>query len=330
MTISKNASVGTMGVKSQRRVPAKKKMKKTRAKMNSFFKPNGAASIQLPSVANGSKDCKGCMFDSSVHKHGHDLTCPSSEYFGMTPKQKQEATQEKKRMKALKKAPSSEVPNAASKVASVGDAFSTQKQQHQAAVTAAAAGKNVLATATVVPQCTNKVLPATGETEVTNPVPKSAPTPAPDSALSVAAIKVETGRRLCGVKKASASTVANPHRKANNETDESRRCSGAPAQVVAFFGCLLSLVPSRKEPAERASVTNEKLAFCKRVFPPGTMTFTTPNNDTRLGPSDPDCRAARRKSPHRTIGFESPRSFPTPLLLQTWRAGPRALGLHQT
>jgi hypothetical protein len=76
-------------------------MKKIRSKINSFFKPNGAASIQLPSVTNGSEVCKGCMFHLSVHKHGHDLTCSKSECFGMTQKQKQEAMQEKKRMKAL-------------------------------------------------------------------------------------------------------------------------------------------------------------------------------------------------------------------------------------
>jgi hypothetical protein len=57
----------------------------------------------------------------------------------MTQKQKQEATQEKKGMKALKKPPSSEVPNAASKSAAVGDGCSMQKQQHQTAVTSAAA-----------------------------------------------------------------------------------------------------------------------------------------------------------------------------------------------
>ena len=168
------------------------------------------------------------------------------------------------------------MPNPTSKGTSIGDGFSMQKQQHQAAVTAAAAAVtaaatgNVLATATatVVPRCTAKGLPAAEETEATNPVSKNAPTPVPDDALSVATIKVETGRRLREMKKASASTVANPHQKVNNETDETTRsCSGAPAQVVAFFGCRLSLVPSRKEPTDRASVTNEKLAFCKRVFP---------------------------------------------------------------
>jgi hypothetical protein len=71
-------------------------------KMNSFFKPNELASIKKPSAINGSKVCRGCIYPSSVYKHGHDLTCPSSEYFGMTQKQKQDAIQEKRRMKALK------------------------------------------------------------------------------------------------------------------------------------------------------------------------------------------------------------------------------------
>jgi hypothetical protein len=89
--------------------------------MNSFFKPNGATSIQKPSVINGTKVCKGCILDSSVYKHGHDLTCPKSEYFGLNQKQKEDAIQEKRRIKALKTPPASDVPNAASKSVSIGD-----------------------------------------------------------------------------------------------------------------------------------------------------------------------------------------------------------------
>jgi hypothetical protein len=140
MTIYDNPSVlGTMGIQSQRRSPGKKKMKYRRGKMNSlFFKPNESASIQKPSVINGSKVCKGCIYPSSVYKHGHDLTCPSSEYFGMTLKQKQDAIQEKRRMEALKISPSSEVPNIESKSNSL-DGFFRQKQQ-ATVTTAASAG----------------------------------------------------------------------------------------------------------------------------------------------------------------------------------------------
>jgi hypothetical protein len=101
----------TMGIKSQQRSPGKKMMKHRRGKMNSFFQPSQAASMQKPSVLNGTKVCKGCTHHSSVYKHGHDLTCPKSDYFGMTLKQKSDAIKEKKRMQALKKPPLSEAPN---------------------------------------------------------------------------------------------------------------------------------------------------------------------------------------------------------------------------
>jgi hypothetical protein len=87
-----------MGIQSQRRLPGKKKMKSRRGKMNSlFFKPNEASLIQKPSVLNGTKVCKGCTHHSSVYKHGHDLTCPKSDYFGMTQHQKSDAIKEKRR-----------------------------------------------------------------------------------------------------------------------------------------------------------------------------------------------------------------------------------------
>jgi hypothetical protein len=147
----------------------------------------------------------------------------------------------------------------------------------------------------------------------------------------VATIKVETARRLRGMKKASAkkaSTVVNPCRKAANNKRRDKGLFWCARTGRCFFGHNLSLVPFRKEPTEQASATNKQLAFCKRVFPPGTMSFTVPNDDTTPGPSDPNC-AARRESPCHAMGFESPRPFPTLLLLRTWRAGPRALGLHQ-
>jgi hypothetical protein len=120
----------TMGIQSQQRSPEKKKMKQRRGKMNSFFQPNQAASIQKPSVLNGTKACKGCTHHLSVYKHGHDLTCPKTDYFGMTQQQKSDAIKEKKRMQAQKKAPSSEAPNVgASRSHSLGDGFLRQKQQ---------------------------------------------------------------------------------------------------------------------------------------------------------------------------------------------------------
>jgi hypothetical protein len=64
--------------------------------------------------------------------------------------------------------------------------------------------------------------------------------------------------------------------------------SAPPAQVVAFLGYLLSLVPSKAEASEWATLTNEKLAFYKRGFPPGTMSSTIPKDDMTKGPSDPD------------------------------------------
>jgi hypothetical protein len=146
--------VGTMGITSQRRSPGKKKMKQRRSKMNSFFKPNGVGSIQKPSVINGTKVCKGCILHLSVYKHGHDLTCPKSEYFGLDQKQKQDAIQEKRQIKALliKTPPASDVPNTASKSVSIGDGrFFMQKKQHQA---------TVLATMTIIP-------PSTGGTTTT-------------------------------------------------------------------------------------------------------------------------------------------------------------------
>jgi hypothetical protein len=92
--ISEDSSVGTMGIQSQRQSSGKKKMKSRQGKMNSYFQPNEAASIQKPGVMNDSKVCKGCIYHSSVYKHGHDLTCPKSDYFGMTQKQKKDMIQE--------------------------------------------------------------------------------------------------------------------------------------------------------------------------------------------------------------------------------------------
>jgi hypothetical protein len=111
MLITDENEAPSMGIKSQRRSPGKQKMKHRRGKMNSFFQPSQAASIQKPSVLNGTKACKGCTHHSSVYKHGHDLTCPKSDYFGMSQKQKSDAIKEKKRMQALKKPPSSSAPN---------------------------------------------------------------------------------------------------------------------------------------------------------------------------------------------------------------------------
>jgi hypothetical protein len=119
--LSEKTCVGSMGIVSQQQSPGKKNMKQRRGKMNSFFKPNGAASIQKPSVINGTKVCKGCILHSSVYKHGHDLTCPKSECFGLNQKQKQDAIQEKRQIKALETPPASNIPNAASKSVSFGD-----------------------------------------------------------------------------------------------------------------------------------------------------------------------------------------------------------------
>jgi hypothetical protein len=57
--------------------------------MNSFFQPNAVALIQKPSVLNGTKVCKGCIYHLSVYKHVHDLTCPKSDYFGITQTEEQ-------------------------------------------------------------------------------------------------------------------------------------------------------------------------------------------------------------------------------------------------
>jgi hypothetical protein len=83
-------------------------------------------------------------------------TCPRSEYFGMTQKKKQEAIQDKRRIKALKTPPASDVPNPASKRTSIGDGFFMQKQQHQATVLTTATGKDVVlvTTTTIIPPCT--------------------------------------------------------------------------------------------------------------------------------------------------------------------------------
>jgi hypothetical protein len=59
------------------------------------------------------------MVKLSIYKHGHDLTCTTSEYFGMTQKQKQDVIQDKQQIKALKTPPASDVPNAASKSTSI-------------------------------------------------------------------------------------------------------------------------------------------------------------------------------------------------------------------
>jgi hypothetical protein len=110
-----------------------------------------------------------------------------------------------------------------------------------------------------------------------------------EDALSVDTIKVKIKRRLCTMEKEKkqASNVRNPYRKANDEKYQTWSYS-APAQVVAFLGYLLSLVPSKAEASEWATLTNEKLAFYKRVFSPGTMSFTIPKDDMTKGPSDPD------------------------------------------
>jgi hypothetical protein len=113
MTVSSEDTVGTMGVQSQQQLPGKKKMKKRGGKMNSFFQPNTVALIEKPSVLNGTKVCKRCIYPLSLYKHGHDLTCPKSDYFGMTQRQKSNAIQEKKWMQAFKKPPLSEAPNGA-------------------------------------------------------------------------------------------------------------------------------------------------------------------------------------------------------------------------
>jgi hypothetical protein len=171
--------------------------------MNSFFKPNEAASIHKPGVINGSKVCKRCIYPSSVYTHGHDLTCPSSEYFGMTRKQKQDAIQEKRRMKALKILPSSEVPNVASKGTFLGAGFYRQKQQ--ATVTAASAGH--VTTTTIIAPCTTagRTTSASMSSKADDVAMPAKVLPAmkavPEDALSVDTIKVEIKRRLRAMEK---------------------------------------------------------------------------------------------------------------------------------
>jgi hypothetical protein len=85
----------------------------------------------------------------------------------------------------------------------------------------------------------------------------------PEDALSVDTIKVEIKRRLLATETSKKShTIRNPYRKASDAKDQARSYS-APAQVVAFLSYLLSLVPSKAEASERATLTNEKLAFYK-------------------------------------------------------------------
>jgi hypothetical protein len=135
MLITDENEAPSMGIQSQQRAPGKQKMKHRQGKMNSFFKPNQAASIQKPSVMNGMIACKGCIHHhSSVYKHGHDLTCPKSEYFGMTAKQKSDSIKEKKQMQALKKPPSAELANLVVwQSTALGSGFFKQKQQSTAA-----------------------------------------------------------------------------------------------------------------------------------------------------------------------------------------------------
>jgi hypothetical protein len=114
--------------------------------------------------------------------------------------------------------------------------------------------------------------------------------------LSLATIKVEIAPCLrkskveiasCLRKTERAShAVTDPYPKGNKEKDKTR-CYSAPPQVVAFFGYLLSLVPSRAEALEWATVTNKRLVFYKRVLPPGTMLFSIPKDKMTLGLSDP-------------------------------------------
>jgi hypothetical protein len=70
MTSSENTIFATVGGvhPSQRPLPRKKKMKFRRGKMDSFFKPGEAASIQMSSIANGTQVCKGHNCDLSVCK----------------------------------------------------------------------------------------------------------------------------------------------------------------------------------------------------------------------------------------------------------------------
>jgi hypothetical protein len=88
-------------------------------------------------------------------------------------------------------------------------------------------------------------------------------------------------------KEKKASNVRNPYHKPNDEKEQTTRSYSVPAQVVAFLGYFLSLVPSKTEGSKWATSTNEKLAFYKRLFPPGTMSFTIPKAN-RTRPADPD------------------------------------------
>jgi hypothetical protein len=194
-------------------------------------------------------------------------------------------------MQALKKPPSSEVPNGggAPRSNSLGDGFLKQKQQALITVSEApgvvATTTVGLVTTTTTVETTTVATVATVETVATVATnilpPSTTATAIPEDALSVETISVELERRLGAL--AKASKVRNPYCKANNET----RSYSAPAQVVAFFGYLLSLLPSKTEASERATLTNEKLSFYKRFFPPGTMSFDLPKGD-RTRPSDPD------------------------------------------
>jgi hypothetical protein len=238
-----------------------------------------------------------------MYNHGHDLTCPKSEYFGMTAKQKQDVIQEKRRMKALKLLPASDVRNN-----SIGDGivmrkgFFMQKQQDQA-ITSTGTQQSMVLTAGVTTAGLLDDLAITAPSLTPSPAPSPAPakvppikvlpgiTTIPEDALSAATIKVKIVRHLC-----KTSTKANNKKdetsrtsvKANNEKDKTYKVLFCAPTGRCFFDYLLSLVPLSAEASDRATVTNAKLAFYKRVFPPGTMLFTIPNNDPTLGPSNPD------------------------------------------
>jgi hypothetical protein len=81
--------------------------------------------------------------------------------------------------------------------------------------------------------------------EVTPTQATTATTAIPEDDLSVDKIKVEIERCL-GVSKRrkKATNVRNPYPKANDEKLQTRSYL-APAQIVAFLGYLLSLVPSK-------------------------------------------------------------------------------------
>jgi hypothetical protein len=268
--------------------------------MNSFFQPSKAASIQKPSVLNGTKVCKGCTHSSSVYKHGHDLTCPKSDYFGMTQKQKSDAIKEKKRMQALKKPPSSEAPNhVAWQKTALGEGFFRQQSTGSTAVlvnmdTVSPATSATTATTMTIETTEQQIVTIAstttettgGETTRDATVATTTSTTIHDEAVSVDTIKRQIEQRLGPIQKGFLSAkVRNPYRKKGDNKDDQSRWYSAPAQIVALVGYLLSLVPSKTEASERATATSDKLAFYKRLFPPGTMSFAVPKGD-RTKPLD--------------------------------------------